>query len=38
MDCATGCATEFALCATSTRYEDFPAKAKPDDLAGFSGG
>ena len=35
-DCATGCATEFALFAVNTRQRPFPSKEKPADLAGFS--
>ena len=34
--CATGCATEFAFFAASTRQQVFRANEKPVDLAGFS--
>lgn len=33
--CATGCATDFALCRVETRYCTFLAKEKPVDLTGF---
>jgi len=35
-NCATGCATEFAFFAASTRQQIYRANEKPADLAGFS--